>query len=247
MVVVRCLANWEVRQNTIHKRWLSLPIPSINSGDPKTPSGSVIRQTGRIHRIHWQLLYLWLQSATEKGYRLKSVKGISTGVESGRSTCWSTNMAYRQPRSLSEAGSFIGALLHITIWLIYLLCPECNSILSHIFILPILAQGLQEDSCQRWCFRDYLTEEEDKCQTSFGAHKFSSVQPLSRVQLFATPWTAAQQASLIITNSRSLHKLMSIESVMPSNHLSLSSPSPPALSLSQHQRLFQWVCSLWDT
>ena len=86
MVVMRCLANWEVRQNTIHARWLSLPIPSINSGDPKTPSGSVIRQTGRTHRIHWQLLYLWLQSATEKGYRLKFVKGRSTGVESGRST-----------------------------------------------------------------------------------------------------------------------------------------------------------------
>ena len=49
----------------------------------------------------------------------------------------------------------------------------------------------------------------------------SSVQSLSRVQLFATSWTAALQASLSITNSRSLLKLMSIESVMPSNHLIL--------------------------
>ena len=48
---------------------------------------------------------------------------------------------------------------------------------------------------------------------------FSSVQPLSRVQLFATPWTAASQTSLSITNSWSLLKLMSTESVMPSNHL----------------------------
>ena len=47
----------------------------------------------------------------------------------------------------------------------------------------------------------------------------SSVQSLSHVQLFATPWTAAYQASLSITNSQSLLKLMSIESVMPSNHL----------------------------
>ena len=47
----------------------------------------------------------------------------------------------------------------------------------------------------------------------------SSVQSLSRVRLFATPWTAACQASLSITNSWSLLKLMSIESVMPSNHL----------------------------
>ena len=53
---------------------------------------------------------------------------------------------------------------------------------------------------------------------------FSSVQSLSHVQLFATPWTAAYQASLSITNSWSLHTLMSIESVMPSNHLILCGP-----------------------
>ena len=53
---------------------------------------------------------------------------------------------------------------------------------------------------------------------------FSSVQLLSCVQLFVTPWTAACQASLSITNSRSLPKLMSIESVMPSNHLILCRP-----------------------
>ncbi|CAI9181177.1 unnamed protein product [Rangifer tarandus platyrhynchus] len=51
--------------------------------------------------------------------------------------------------------------------------------------------------------------------------QFSSVQPLSHVRLFATPWTTACQASLSITNSQSLLKLMSIESVMPSNHLIL--------------------------
>ena len=53
---------------------------------------------------------------------------------------------------------------------------------------------------------------------------FSSVQLLSHVQLFATPWTAACQASLSITNSWSLLKLMSIELVMPSNHLILCYP-----------------------
>ena len=56
------------------------------------------------------------------------------------------------------------------------------------------------------------------------AHQFSSVQSLSCVWLFATPWTAARQASLSITNSRSLLRLMSIESVMPSNHLILCCP-----------------------
>ena len=53
---------------------------------------------------------------------------------------------------------------------------------------------------------------------------FSSVQSLSHVRLFGTPWTAAHQASLPITNSQSLLKLMSVESVMPSNHLILCRP-----------------------
>ena len=61
--------------------------------------------------------------------------------------------------------------------------------------------------------------------------QFSSIQSLSHVQLFATLWTAARQASLSITNSWSLLKLMSIESVMPSNHLILCHPLllPPSI------------------
>ncbi|XDC71810.1 hypothetical protein R6Z07F_002983 [Ovis aries] len=59
----------------------------------------------------------------------------------------------------------------------------------------------------------------------------SSVQSLSRVQLFVTPWTAARQASLSITNSQSLFRLMSIELVMPSNHQILCCPRllPPSI------------------
>ena len=57
---------------------------------------------------------------------------------------------------------------------------------------------------------------------TFGA--LSSIQSLSCVWLFATPWTAAHQASLSITNSQSLLKLMLIEPVMPSNHLILCRP-----------------------
>ena len=76
------------------------------------------------------------------------------------------------------------------------------------------------------------------------AYQFRSVQSLSHVRLFATPWTAACQASLSITNSQSLPKPMSTKSVMPSNHLILChSPFLPALNLSQHQGLFQWVSS----
>ena len=54
--------------------------------------------------------------------------------------------------------------------------------------------------------------------------QFSSVQSLSHIQLFVTPWTAAHQAFLSITNSQSLFKLMSIKSVMPSSHLILCHP-----------------------
>ena len=61
----------------------------------------------------------------------------------------------------------------------------------------------------------------------------SSVQSLSHVRIFASPWTAARQSSLSITNSRSLSILMSIESVMPSNHLIFCHPLllPPSIFL----------------
>ena len=65
---------------------------------------------------------------------------------------------------------------------------------------------------------------------------FSSVHLLSHVWLFVTPWTAACQASLSICNSHSFGN-----AIQPS--LPLSSPSHPAFKLSQHQGLFQWVCS----
>ena len=66
---------------------------------------------------------------------------------------------------------------------------------------------------------------------------FSSVQSLRCIRLFVTPWTAACQASLCIINFWSLLKLMSVESVMPSNHLILSSPSPP-ISIFLSTRVF---------
>ena len=81
-------------------------------------------------------------------------------------------------------------------------------------------------------------------QGEAGSAKDSSVQLLSHVRLFVTPRTAAHQACLSITNSQSLPKLMSIELVMPPNHLILCHPLhllphiPPSISL------FQWVNSL---
>ena len=67
---------------------------------------------------------------------------------------------------------------------------------------------------------------------------FSSIQLLSRVQLFASPWTTAQQASLTITNPQNLLKLTSIELVMPSNHLILCRPLLLLPSLFPNIRVF---------
>ena len=75
-----------------------------------------------------------------------------------------------------------------------------------------------------------------------------SVQLLSRVRLFATPWTVARRASLFITNSWSLFKLTSIESVMPSNHLILCCPFSPLPSIFPSIRVFSnesILCIRW--
>ena len=74
----------------------------------------------------------------------------------------------------------------------------------------------------------------------------SSVQSISRVRLFATPWIAAHQTSLSITNSRSSLRLTSFESVMPSSHLILCSPLllllpiPPSIRVFPMSQLFTW-------
>ena len=79
-------------------------------------------------------------------------------------------------------------------------------------------------------------------------HQFSSVQLLSRVRLFATLWAAARQASLSFINSQSLLKLMSIESVMPSNHLILCCPLLRLSSIFPSIRVFpneSVLCIRW--
>ena len=89
------------------------------------------------------------------------------------------------------------------------------------------------------------------CYSKMANHIYQirSDQSLSPVQLFATPWIAAHQASLSITNSRTSLRLTSIKSVMPSSHLILCRPLlllPPIPPTSQHQSLFQWVNSLHE-
>ena len=79
--------------------------------------------------------------------------------------------------------------------------------------------------------------------------QFSSVQSLCHVRLFGTPWTAARQASLSITNSLSSLKLMSIESVMPSNHLIVCHPLLLLPSIFPSIRVFSnesALCIMWS-
>ena len=77
--------------------------------------------------------------------------------------------------------------------------------------------------------------------------QFSSIQSLSRVWLFATPWIAARQASLSITNSQNSPKLMCIESVMPSSHLILCRPLllppiPPSIRIFSNESALHMRC-----
>ena len=74
------------------------------------------------------------------------------------------------------------------------------------------------------CFPFITLSSNSRKNQSFSSYSFSSVQSFSCVLLFATPWTAECKASLSITNSQSLRKLMSIEWVMPSDHLILCHP-----------------------
>ena len=91
----------------------------------------------------------------------------------------------------------------------------CVCVYMYIFIYPLFSRFFSHIGHYR------ILEQRSLSYTSI---QFSSVQSLSRVRLFATPWIAACQASLSITNSRSSLRLASIESVMPSSHLNLCRP-----------------------
>ena len=121
-------------------------------------------------------------------------------------------------------------------------------LLNSAWIVGRLGEG-QLLPTQPWIYfghPHYLREDPNKSRTPGWC--FSSVQSFSRVQLFATPWIAARQASLSITNSRSLLKLMSIESVMPSSHLILCRPllllppTPPSIRVFSSEST---LCMRW--
>ena len=106
------------------------------------------------------------------------------------------------------------------------------------FVFCLLVRAKHQKTCWKLCVcrqsMSFLNWESWSCKLAF-MFQFSSVQLLSHVRLLATPWIAACQASLSITNSWSLLKLMPIESVMPSSHfilccpLLLLPPIPPSI------------------
>ena len=109
---------------------------------------------------------------------------------------------------------------------ITLLVCEMSAIVGlfeHSLALPFFGTGMKTDLFQS-CGHCWVFQIGWHIEFSTLTRRFSSVQLLSRVQLFVTPWTAARQASLSTTNSQRLLKLISIESVMPSNHLILCHP-----------------------
>ena len=133
---------------------------------------------------------------------------------------------------LFSVGSEESTFHNIFFWIVYCPCkhPRLNKYslngLMHLIqslsggqepVLPVLHCVLK---CHAGCI-----EQACACEAlHLECVQFSSVQSLSLVQLFANPWITACQASLSITSSWSLHKLMSIESVMPSNHLIFCRP-----------------------
>ena len=94
----------------------------------------------------------------------------------------------------------------------------------------------------------YIVSVDKSCAHLFSTIQFSSVQSLSRVWLFATPWIAARQASLSIANSQSSHRLMLIESVMPPSHLIVCHPLLLLLLIPPRIRVFSnesTLCMTW--
>ena len=129
-----------------------------------------------------------------------------------------------------------------TQWMHLLKSNPCQDIRYHLW--------KKEDSVLQLCL--YFAADFLYCWSHtiilFYSLQFSSVQSLSRVGLFATPWIGAHQASLSITNSRSSLKLTSIESVMPSSHLILCHsllllpPIPPSIRVFSNEST---LCIRW--
>ena len=105
------------------------------------------------------------------------------------------------------------------------ICSEANQREREKYLKISLTGGIYQSIQMNYYTKQEQTHKPQKPTYAYQKKKkLTSVQLLSHVRLFVTPWTAAHQASLSITNSRSLPKLMSIDSVVPSNHLILCHP-----------------------
>ena len=111
----------------------------------------------------------------------------------------------------------------------------------------LTVEGLGSSPCRGTDSTSCVVLSKNSQNTKNETH-ISSVQSLSRVRLFATPWTAARQASLSITNSQGLLKLMPIKSVMPPNHLILCGPLLLLPPIPPSSRIFSnesTLCMRW--
>ena len=106
---------------------------------------------------------------------------------------------------------------------VYVLSMDKKSVVHILKGILAIKKNTFESVLMRWMKLEPITSSEVS-QNEKHQYSISTVQLLSHVRLFATPWTATRQASLSITNSRSPPKLMSIKSVMSSNHLILCHP-----------------------
>ena len=159
----------------------------------------------------------------------------------------SSILSFQQTISIDIRSEMVSILLHTPCLqsLLQFLHVQCLVFLentSHVFSFCKICSWKT-----RWifssCSQHTYKFSSDRIKYLF--FQFSSVQLLSRVRLFATPWIAACQASLSITNSWSLPKLLSIESVMPSSHLILGRPllllppSPPSIRVFSNESILR--------
>ena len=130
---------------------------------------------------------------------------------------------------------------HFSVFFLYFLCRlKTCFVMTMYFLEWCLAMALLLFPFRLfWLFPVFSYSN----KTVFSSLQFSSVRSLSHVRLFATPWIAACQACLSITNSQSSLRLMSIESVMPSSHLILCHPLLLLHPIPPSIRVFQWVNS----
>ena len=136
---------------------------------------------------------------------------------------------------------FLEILFQLRLWVGFGVHENQCPLSIHTYIQEILT-----------CYLSGTCDNKENCglkkYSQSNSWQSSSVQSLSHVWLFATPWTRACQASLSITNSRSLFKLISIESVMPSNHLILCRPLRLLPSIFPSNRVFSndsVLCIRW--